>query len=107
MTSTLDPKSNHLRWSVAERRSKLGVLASPKTSVQIPYTLFAKSTCFCVILISETSDEQVIMSPSKSAPVEIDPKIAALILAGVVSEIRDGKVHVICAEKIDFRGIRH
>jgi len=44
------------------------------------------------------------MSTAKSAPVEVDPKIAALLLAGVVSEIRDGKVNVICVEKIDFRG---
>ena len=36
-------------------------------------------------------------------PKDIDPRIAALILAGLVEEIRSGKVEVLVAEKLDYR----
>lgn len=36
-------------------------------------------------------------------PKEIDPKVASLILAGLVEEIRSGKIEVLVAEKIDYR----
>jgi hypothetical protein len=44
------------------------------------------------------------MAASKTVvPKEIDPKVASLILAGLVEEIRSGKVEVTVAEKIDYR----
>lgn len=43
-------------------------------------------------------------TPAKTmTPKDIDPKIAALILGGLLEDIRAGKVEVLVAEKLDYR----
>lgn len=39
-----------------------------------------------------------------TTPKEIDPKIAELVLAGLLDEIRSGRSQILVAEKIPYRG---
>jgi hypothetical protein len=45
------------------------------------------------------------MAASRSVtPTNLDPKIVGLILAGIVSEIRDEKIQILVGEKFDYKG---